>query len=58
MNSELRATIRRRDAALRNLERFDAADKGSNWYTRPEEGRRLGNEFHDLDERVKALEST
>lgn len=57
MNAELESVIRLRDAALRDLERFDAADKGSNWLVRPEEGRRLSARFHELDARVEALEA-
>jgi hypothetical protein len=51
----LSEAIRLRNAALRELERADAVDKGSRWITHRDEMRALSARFGELDALVEEL---
>lgn len=53
--NELDELIRQRDAALRDLDRFDSGDKGSRWITHADEGGRLLARVRELDAQIEAL---
>jgi hypothetical protein len=53
----LEAALRVRDAALRDLDRFDRQDRGSRWLTHPDEGQALGEAVRLADAEVERLSS-